>query len=328
MSIPTDADHCVFQTITDAMNGEYVVSGKDCSYEVLHYQTGMSNPQARIMMHPARPLNIVVAVARFTWLIAGSNRVEDIAFYEPKVRRFSDDGLAVPGSCYGARIFGAPTGYCNQIKGVIERLRIQPASRQAATVVWLPEDAVRESQDIPCTFGMFFHVRDGKLTMSTIMRSNNAFRILPFNLFEFTLLQEIVACELEVPLGDYVHWAASMHVYDNEKETPPTEAIANTGPAMSYLMMPMPYGNALEQATDLARFEARMRHSCYAEELGDIATEAAEELETYWLNLFEVLLAYNAAKRGWEYGPLHQTVLVELAQEVIRKEFGDLALRR
>ena len=216
-SLQPDVDALVTTTIQDCLDGELIETHKDTSYEVLHYQTGLTNPAARIMVNPARPLNIVVAVARWVWLMAGNDRVEDIAYYEPKVRGFSDNGLTVPGSCYGARLFNSQPGI-DQIAGVIDRLSKDSGSRQASAVVWQPHDAVRNSNDIPCTHGMFFHIRDGLLDMCVTMRSNNAFRILPFNVFEFTMLQEVVAKSLGVPMGDYVHWAASMHDRSSQRQ--------------------------------------------------------------------------------------------------------------
>src|SRR5207302_676113 len=140
-------------------------------------------------------------------------RYADIAFYEPKVKGFTDDGISVPGSSYGRRIVQVRPGL-DQLGSAISRLKDDPSSRRAAVTIYQPEDAVRESKDIPCAFGLFYHVRGGELYATLSMRSNNAVQLLPFNVFEFSLLAEVVACELGVPLGPLVYQAASMHVYD------------------------------------------------------------------------------------------------------------------
>ncbi len=303
-SFMTTADACVATTVADCvLKGVRLETDKDVSWEKLWYSTGISNPLTRIMVSPIRPLNLVTAVARFAWMIGGNNRVEDIAFYEPKVRGFSDDGLTVPGSDYGLRLVQPRPGL-NQIEGVIRRLKEEPFSRQAASVVWQPEDAVRESSDIPCTFGLFFHVRDGALHMSVNMRSNNAFRILPFNIFEFTMLQEIVATELGLPVGLYHIWAASMHVYENKHEWDLTAKLANTVrsgtvPAPIF-MAPMPLEfSALGQAQLLARYEAGLRHSCTPQEHFDMLDAASVEMHPYWHGLLGILACWMQAKRGW-----------------------------
>lgn len=320
-TFPRTADECLHTTIVDCLKGNYVETPKDTSYELLSYSTGMSNPRARIVTNPLRPLNIVVAVARFTWMAAGNNRLQDIAFYEPKVGGFTDNGLTVPGSCYGNRLFEPRPGL-NQIQGVVDRLRENPGTRRAAAVVWAPEDAVRVSQDIPCTFGVFFHVRGGKLNMTTAMRSNNAYRILLFNLFEFSMLQELVAAELGLPLGDYLHWAASMHVYDNDGEMPNTFCIASEGPGKSIKMPEMPYGDALKQANLLARYETQMRHCCSNDELDGIVAQAIATLNPYWLNLFGVLAMFVASKRRYTMSvPMYEN-FATLAETAIAKMLG------
>lgn len=306
MTLPITADDCIQNTIKDCLAGEYIKTAKDASYEVLYYQTGMSNPRARVLTNPNRPLNIVVAVARFVWLAAGNNRLEDIAFYEPKVKGFTDDGLTVPGSDYGHRIF-QPRPNLNQVQGVVDRLRNNPGSRQAAIVVWQPEDAVRESRDIPCTFGMFFHIRDNKLNMCVNMRSNNAFRILPFNLFEFTMLHELIATELSVVLGDYVHWAASMHVYHNEREWTPTSNLALGVVSKSIVMPNMPFREPLKQVQLLTQLEAQLRHCCSPNQFNQIMSDALQ-LDDYWLKLFGVLACWCAAAKDYDapYNLVHE----------------------
>ena len=303
---PTTADACVRQTIRDCLSGTTIKGTKDNSLEVMYYQTGMSNPLARIMTSQHRPLNIVTALARFTWLIAGNNRMEDIAYYEPKVNTFTDDGLSIPGSDYGMRIMQPRPGL-NQLQGVVDRLKQDPSSRQAAVVVWQPEDAVRESRDIPCTFGLFFHIRKSdagfnELNMCVNMRSNNAFRILPFNLFEFSMLHELVAASLNVRLGDYVHWAASMHVYNNEREWQPTCNIAMDELSDSIQMEQMGIRGPgqwrpLTQAYILAKLEARLRHACTESDLDDIESESYE-LNQYWQGLYRILECWTRTLHG------------------------------
>lgn len=306
----TTADACVGQTVKDCIGGQVIRTPKDVSRELLYYSTGMAYPRARVMTNPARPLNIVVALARFTWMVSGNNRVEDIAYYEPKVRGFSDDGLTVPGSDYGLRIFQPRPGL-NQVQGVVDRLRQNPLNRQSAVVVWQPEDAVRQSSDIPCTFGMFFHIRHNEvyghpeLHMCVNMRSNNAFRILPFNLFEFTMLQELVAAELDVQLGKYHHWAASMHVYENEREWPATLSVADNFSAgngtMDPIVMPeMPTEAPMLQAQTMARFEAQLRHACNEDEVLMVLERAVPMLDPYWHGLLSVLTCWTAAKHGMD----------------------------
>lgn len=320
-ALPVSVDEALHRTVTEMLDSPRL-DGDKPSFEQLYYQTGMANPRARITTNHVHSLNIVSAVARFVWMIAGSNRLEDIAFYEAKVRDFTDDDLTVPGSSYGKRLFDAAPGL-DQIRGVVERLREDSGTRQAAAVVWVPADAVRESRDIPCTFGMFFHIRENTLTMCTIMRSNNAFVLLPYNFFEFSLLGETIAATLGVPLGAYIHFAASMHVYQSVEAKART--IAETEAGASIEMPPIPgpdqvrleeakalneegrekdraidLATAIGQASELARLEAQLRHCYTRDEFTSKVAEARSSLNDYWFGLFGVLAAWGASKRNFQ----------------------------
>jgi len=270
--------------------------------EILDYQIVLTNPVARITTLSTRPLTIVSAVARFVWMVSHSNRLADIAFYEPKVSGYTDDGLSVPGSDYGQRIF-QPAPNLDQVEGVISRLREDLSSRRAAVVIWQPGDAVRQSTDIPCAFGAFYHVRDGKLIATTIMRSNNAFRLLPFNVFEFSLVAEMIASEVGVELGTYVHFAASMHVIESERararsvleEAERTNLLPNAGE-----MSRMPAGRpALRQARELCKLESKLRHDHAGvanSTVEELLREPGKILDPYWLAFYQVLLSHALAR--------------------------------
>lgn len=293
-SLSTTVDDAFFRTLEEVRAGGHhteVRPGGRASVEILAYQTGMTNPRARILNHPHRQLNMVGAVARAVWMIAGSDRLEDIAFYEPKVRPYTDNRISVPGSNYGARLFQPRPGV-NQLEGVVARLREQPGSRQAAAVIWSPEDAVRFSADIPCAFGLFYHIRDGSLVATTAMRSNNAYLLLPYNCFEFSLIAEIVATELGCPLGDYVHWAASMHILDREAEA--VNQVLETAPGTSVEMPPMPpEPSPLEQAYEVARRESLIRMATDRDSTAAAFAEARDNLAEYWHALLGVLVVHK-----------------------------------
>jgi hypothetical protein len=274
------------------------------SRELIAYSAVLEDPRARIVVNRARLLNIVGALARFVWMVSGSDRLQDIAFYEPKVQGYTDNGLSVPGSSYGMRLFQPRPGL-NQIEAVVDRLSKEVGSRRGGAVIWAPDDAVRESKDIPCAFGMFFHNRGGRLVTTTVMRSNNAVTLLPFNIFEFSLVGELVASSIALDLGPYVHFAASMHVYDEARDWGQkiVAEYRKAGRAIeSASMPPMPSSPLpLEQVRRLAQLEARLRHS-YGDltsgNTGALLQSAINDLDPYWLAFFRVLASYTLLKSG------------------------------
>lgn len=61
-------------------------------------------------------------------------------------------------------------------------------------------------------------IRKGKLEWTQVMRSNDLVLGLPYNLVQFTSMQEILASWLNVDVGSYNHISDSLHIY-TEKES-------------------------------------------------------------------------------------------------------------
>ncbi len=93
-----------------------------------------------------------------------------------------------------------------------------PSSRQVVLQIWngeldMPDPAPR-SKDVPCNLVSHLIVRDKKLDWLQVMRSNDLFWGFPYNVIQFTTLQEIVAGWLGLEVGSYTHLSNSLHVYE------------------------------------------------------------------------------------------------------------------
>lgn len=303
-----DADQALLETLRALTDEGAEVGrgqGRGPSRELLDFTVELTNLRDRIPLNPHASFDLTVAVARFVWMVSGDDRLADIHFYEEAITRFSDNQISVPGSNYGTRLFQPRPGL-NQIEGVIGRLKEDPETRRAAAVVWAPEDALRQgpkgerTKDIPCAFGLMFHVRGGLLHTQLKMRSNNAYQLLPVNLFEFGLLAELVAAESGIALGPLYNNAASMHVYDDTR--PRWEAAARFDPAGAERrpMSAMPTEVALDQAYLLARKEAQLRHELHliAREEVPALHARSDGLEPWWTDLYRLLLSHALVKAG------------------------------
>lgn len=302
-----DADEALLETLRALTDEGAEVGGgqgRGPSREILDFTVELTNLRDRIPVNPAASFDLTVAVARFVWMVSGDDRLADIRFYEEAVTHFSDNQISVPGSNYGTRLFQPRPGL-NQVEGVIGRLKEDPETRRAAAVVWAPEDALREgpegkrTKDIPCAFGLMFHVRCGVLHTQLKMRSNNAYQLLPVNLFEFGLLAELVATETETALGPLYNNAASMHVYEDARAR--WEAAADFHPcAERRPMSAMPSSGALDQAYLLARKEAQLRHELHliAREEVSALDARSDGLDPWWTDLYRLLLSHALVKVG------------------------------
>lgn len=108
---------------------------------------------------------------------------------------------------YGPRTRG-------QYDVVIERLIMDPDTRQAVVTIWNPMlDSQFGKKDYPCTVLHQFRIRDGKLNMSVYMRSNDAWLGAAYDWFQFTRVQLAVASVLGIKAGNYAHHVGSLHLY-------------------------------------------------------------------------------------------------------------------
>ena len=67
--------------------------------------------------------------------------------------------------------------------------------------------------DPACLQRMWFHISGGRLHMNVHMRSNDAFKAAFMNMFAFAELQRMVAAEVGVEPGEYMHICDSFHIY-------------------------------------------------------------------------------------------------------------------
>lgn len=303
-----DADQALLETLRALIVDGVEVGrgqGRGPSREILDFTVEQTNLRDRIPVNPEAPFDLTVAVARFVWMVSGDDRLADIRFYEEAVTRFSDNQISVPGSNYGTRLFQPRPGL-NQIEGVIGRLKEDPETRRAGAVVWAPEDALREgpegkrTKDIPCAFGLMFHVRAGLLHTQLKMRSNNAYQLLPVNLFEFGLLAEVVASEAGAALGPLYNNAASMHVYEDKRANWEAAARFDSASVERRPMPAMPAEGALNQAYLLARKEALLRHELHliAREEASVLHARSHGLDPWWTELYRLLLSHALVKVG------------------------------
>lgn len=163
------------------------------------------------MLNVGRNWSSKIAVAEFLQLVGGFSEPEVMTRISPEFDRFRNGG-AFHGA-YGPRI-------SMQMPKVIERLNRDGSSRQAVSVIWDPlHDLMQEDRlDLPCTIDMNFALRNGKLLMSTHMRSNDVWWGWCYDLFQFAQMQCTVACILGVEPGPYTHFANSFHLYEDDAE--------------------------------------------------------------------------------------------------------------
>lgn len=105
-------------------------------------------------------------------------------------------------------------GFIDQIKDVIEMIKKTPDSRRLIVSAWNPEDV--PSMALPPCHTMFqFYVNDGKLSCQLYQRSADVFLGVPFNIASYALLTHLIAHEVGLEVGDFVHTLGDAHLYLN-----------------------------------------------------------------------------------------------------------------
>lgn len=117
-------------------------------------------------------------------------------------------------AAYPITIFGKPD-YFNQINFVINELRRNPYSRRAVIDI-RNNDEDAYSNDPACLQHIQFFIRNNKLHMKVLFRSNDACKATFMNAFALIMLQKKVADELGIEIGSYTHRANSFHCYEKD----------------------------------------------------------------------------------------------------------------
>lgn len=123
------------------------------------------------------------------------------------------------GPVYGKqwRAFGIENHEVDQLKGVIDLIKNNPASRRMLVCAWNP--LVIDQMALPPCHSLFqFYVSEGKLSCQLYQRSADLFLGVPFNIASYALLTMMVAKVCNLELGDFVHTLGDAHIYSNHLE--------------------------------------------------------------------------------------------------------------
>lgn len=102
----------------------------------------------------------------------------------------------------------------DQLNWVLNELKRNPESRRAVIDIRTTDDM--GSDDPACLQHIQFLIRDGKLDMKVLFRSNDACKATFMNMFALICLQERMAKKLGVKVGYYTQRANSYHCYEKD----------------------------------------------------------------------------------------------------------------
>lgn len=179
--------------------------------ELNNVQITLNNIEENIV--GIRNLSASYLFGEWLWYFTARNDVNFISKFGSAWKKLTDDGVT-NNSAYGY-IMMKKFGF-DQIGKIIDLLRADPNSRRAVINLNTPNEDVISTKDEPCTIALQFRIRNGKLYCTTMMRSNDIWLGLPYDIAFFTELQMFIADALGVKYGTYTHFDVSLHVYERD----------------------------------------------------------------------------------------------------------------
>ena len=106
----------------------------------------------------------------------------------------------------------------NNLNKCIELLKENPETRRAYIPIYQPDD-VNSDKEVPCWASVQFFVRDNKLVAISYFRSNECCIAICSDMYGIRKLQEYIANEIGVEIGDYIHHIGSAHLRLSDEDT-------------------------------------------------------------------------------------------------------------
>ena len=154
------------------------------------------------------------------WFLRGDTNIKFLKDHNVRIWDEWADENGDLGPVYGAQWRSwnvSPLIKIDQIKNVIAALKKDPYSRRHIVSAWNPAEI--ENMALPPCHTMFqFHVAEGRLSCQLYQRSGDWLLGIPFNVASYALLTILMAKEVGLEPGDFVHTVGDLHLYDNHVE--------------------------------------------------------------------------------------------------------------
>ena len=159
-------------------------------------------------------------VYELLWFLKGSTNIKYLK--ENHIRIWDEwaDENGELGPIYGNqwRSWSSPDGTdIDQIKNLLENIKKNPDSRRHVVSAWNVGDIDRMKLP-PCHILFQFYVNNNKLSCQLYQRSADIFLGIPFNIASYSLLTMMIADQVGLEYGDFIHTLGDAHIYLNHKE--------------------------------------------------------------------------------------------------------------
>ena len=159
-------------------------------------------------------------VYELLWFLKGETNISYLKEHGVRIWDEWADENGDLGPVYGKqwRSWEAPDGRkIDQIQRVLDLLKNNPDSRRILVNAW----NVGELEDMaltPCHCLFQFYVANGELSCQLYQRSADLFLGVPFNIASYALLTLMIAQEVGLKPGEFIHSFGDAHIYSNHFE--------------------------------------------------------------------------------------------------------------
>ena len=174
----------------------------------------ITNPLDNKIINRERNWKQEYAEAEGQWYLSGNKNIKKLGEIYGKVpdiwKRMADEDGNVNSN------YGWQWERTSQLDIIIDMLKNKPDTRQAAISIYDAKEISDYANDTPCTYAVQFTIIHGRLDMCVTMRSNDLWYGFCNDQYCFSMLQGLVAHELNVEPGVYYHFAHNMHLYNDK----------------------------------------------------------------------------------------------------------------
>ena len=208
-----------FETANEAyeyMHNEIITNGIDFAgtKALFTIEFTIENPANKVITNKERNWNEEYAAAEWDWYLSGDPRISTLGELYGKIppiwRRMADENGEVNSN------YGYQWRRNDQLENVINMLKRNNETRQAAISIYDGKEVNKYATDTPCTYAIQFTIVQSKLYMSVYMRSNDLWYGFCNDQYQFSRLQIMIAERLNIEIGEYYHYAHNLHLYNNK----------------------------------------------------------------------------------------------------------------
>jgi len=193
-------------------NGSVVDSRNGKAKRLSNVQLEIADPLKRYWVDGRHP-NLAGQIYESLWVLTGQNDISMLGQYYPRAHQFSDDGKTWNGA-YGPRLRNH-SGHIDQWERALCELAQNENSRRAVITLADPAFDIQSVRDVPCNRELHLNVENGRLNLTVTVRSNDlVWGLTGANHFTWSLLLEVSASILDLPVGVMIYNITDLHIYE------------------------------------------------------------------------------------------------------------------